>query len=201
MLSELEELPEPELFADEETAVPDWLIADIEDSDDTHLQTGWLRTLPELDATSWLVEQEEVVAKGIDETIVPSTKDLAETGPLPELAPAPPPTFTPEPEPEPMDSLILPVDEPISSALVADSETLAKAREAFAEGDVDRALTHYQQLVEKGDGLITVITDLETAVESHPHNPDIPRLLGDAYMRNGQLQKALSLYRLALDQL
>ena len=46
-----------------------------------------------------------------------------------------------------------------------------------------------------------IIADLESAVTRYNRQPLFTRLLGDAYMRNGQLQKALDMYRRALDQL
>jgi cytochrome c-type biogenesis protein CcmH/NrfG len=45
-----------------------------------------------------------------------------------------------------------------------------------------------------------LIGDLETAVAGQ-RQPLLQRVLGDAYMRNGQLQKALDTYRDALDRL
>jgi cytochrome c-type biogenesis protein CcmH/NrfG len=45
-----------------------------------------------------------------------------------------------------------------------------------------------------------VITDLEMAAAAHDQ-PVLLRLLGDAYMENGQLTRALESYRRALDLL
>ncbi|MGB4871723.1 MAG: tetratricopeptide repeat protein, partial [Candidatus Promineifilaceae bacterium] len=59
----------------------------------------------------------------------------------------------------------------------------------------------YAGLVEVGEGLNTLIADLEAAAGRHKEKPLVRRMLGDAYMRNGQLQKALETYRQALDQM
>jgi tetratricopeptide (TPR) repeat protein len=74
------------------------------------------------------------------------------------------------------------------------------ARQALAKGQYDQAMDRYRSLVEEGQGLGALIADLETATEEH-RQPLLRRLLGDAYMRNGQLQRALETYRIALDDL
>ena len=47
----------------------------------------------------------------------------------------------------------------------------------------------------------TVVSDLERASELHQDKPMVRRMLGDAYMRNGQINKAIDTYRNALDQM
>jgi cytochrome c-type biogenesis protein CcmH/NrfG len=49
--------------------------------------------------------------------------------------------------------------------------------------------------------MMTLIADLESVAVEYPEQPLFCHLLGDAYMRNGQLQKALETYRMALDQI
>jgi uncharacterized protein HemY len=78
---------------------------------------------------------------------------------------------------------------------------LREARSAMNSGDHERALRHYGELMESGANLSVLIGDLETAAGRYSRQPLITRLLGDAYMRNGQLQKALDMYRRALDQM
>jgi tetratricopeptide (TPR) repeat protein len=56
-------------------------------------------------------------------------------------------------------------------------------------------------MVDSGESLPYVIADLEGAVETYPDQPGFMKLLGDAYSRNGQLQKAIEIYRLALNNL
>jgi tetratricopeptide (TPR) repeat protein len=81
------------------------------------------------------------------------------------------------------------------------SEELAQAREAMQEGAVEEGLVVYSALVEKSESLPFLIDDLETFYEDRGPEPGLQRVLGDAYARNGQLQKALRVYREALDNL
>jgi len=83
----------------------------------------------------------------------------------------------------------------------ADLSRLSVARASLESGDYGEAIIVYQSLVEKGDGLNTLIDDLEAAANAHESQPLLRRLLGDAYLKNGQLQKALDNYRRALDRL
>jgi cytochrome c-type biogenesis protein CcmH/NrfG len=78
---------------------------------------------------------------------------------------------------------------------------LETARKFVEDGQFDEAGQAYQALVDVGGGMLTLIADLETVAAEHPEQPFFHHLLGDAYMRNGQLQKALDTYRLALDQI
>jgi cytochrome c-type biogenesis protein CcmH/NrfG len=55
--------------------------------------------------------------------------------------------------------------------------------------------------LQSGQGIPLVIADLETASTRHTNIAPLQRLLGDAYMQNGQLQKAIDTYRQALDNL
>ena len=80
-----------------------------------------------------------------------------------------------------------------------DMETLESARLALSSGDLDKATEIYQDLLESGEGGSDLITDLESAVEEQPNSADLTRLLGDAYMQDGQMQKALRTYRKGFD--
>ena len=79
-----------------------------------------------------------------------------------------------------------------------DMDRLETARSATREGDFDKAVTEYGELLQNGVGLDVLIGDLEQTRSSH-RNPLLTRLLGDVYMRDGQLQNALDSYRQALD--
>jgi tetratricopeptide (TPR) repeat protein len=78
---------------------------------------------------------------------------------------------------------------------------LALARTCLREGNPDVSALEYEQLVKIPSLVDTLIQDLERAVESYPEHHALRRVLGDAYMRNGQLQKALQAYREALSKL
>jgi tetratricopeptide (TPR) repeat protein len=175
--------------------MPEWLDMDTELEEPG--QTGWLSSLSEPDVMGWLEEEEATMSSAHDRH-VPSRHD-----PQPDLtvdsAPLPP-----ESDLQldlDTDSLTLPEEEFMPSVLELDEEQLSSARQAIAAGQYDQALQSYQSLVDAGSGMMTLIADLEGAAEKYGEQPFIRHLLGDAYMRNGQLQKALDTYRSALDQL
>jgi len=68
-------------------------------------------------------------------------------------------------------------------------------------GDMNAARNGYNELVRRGAALDDVISDLGTIIEDQPEDVDSTRLLGDAHMKAGNLQKALKLYRQALKKL
>ena len=172
--------------------LPEWLDLD---SDTQDLgQTDWLDTLAQPNVTGWLEEEQTTAA---------SLPDSARLDSLPE------PDLAPDTSSLPMDSdllagtnpLELPDDELAASPVAVEETVLNQARQAIQEGDYDQALQTYQGLVDAGGGMMILIADLEEAADEHTDQPLLRHLLGDAYMRNGQLQKALDTYRTALDQL
>ncbi|MCY4070098.1 MAG: tetratricopeptide repeat protein [Chloroflexi bacterium] len=74
------------------------------------------------------------------------------------------------------------------------------ARGKIAEGKVEAALADYETLLRADIGLDLVVTDLQWLIKQarHRDNPAVHRVLGDALMRQGQLQQALDVYRHAL---
>lgn len=114
------------------------------------------------------------------------------------------PRVAPQPASEMATRAELALGEPGEMAeeiLDEDLDARGRALSLLGRGNVDAAADTYQQLIDEGAGLPLVIADLETAVTEHADKPVLNRLLGDAYMRNGQLQKALEAYRQALDHL
>jgi tetratricopeptide (TPR) repeat protein len=75
------------------------------------------------------------------------------------------------------------------------------AREALSSGNIEEANGLYRSLLDSGQGGPALIKELETVVADQPEEPQLLRLLGDAYMQDGQLQKALSAYRRGIDHL
>ena len=71
---------------------------------------------------------------------------------------------------------------------------LEEARHALSEEDYQEALAGYAGLIEQGQLLEEIIPDLEQLVEKQPQDLETLQLLGDAYMRGDQLQKALDAY-------
>ena len=85
--------------------------------------------------------------------------------------------------------------EPVQNA------NLALAQEALASGKIEEANDLYRSLLDNGHGGPALIEQLETAVSERPEEPELLRLLGDAYMQDGQLQKALRVYKGGFDHL
>ncbi len=86
-------------------------------------------------------------------------------------------------------------------ALASGVELMEGARMALEAGRIEEALPAYQASIEGGENLSVVIAELENAAQSDAANAALLQTLGDAYSRNGQLQKALDAYRQALSQL
>jgi tetratricopeptide (TPR) repeat protein len=84
---------------------------------------------------------------------------------------------------------------------ILDSEYLNSARQAMESGELDSALEAYSHLLDKGEGLPYLIAELEYSIDSYGQQPLLQRLLGDTYVRNGQLKKAVEVYRQALDNI
>ncbi len=92
----------------------------------------------------------------------------------------PVPVYTPQPEP---------------------ATALQSARTLIAANQHLDSLHHLEPLVDSGHQLDDVVTELQKVVAAQPKSPRARRLLGDAHMRQGDLQKALDSYRSALEQL
>ncbi len=204
-------------LTDIDDSMPDWLDGGEDDSPLGH--TGWLNTVEEPDMDGWLASEAEVstiadstdsLPKAVETDSLLSTGGLEDTGDLSGEASKPD-----------TGELRLPGDASTDSYFTAeldeaqvladldlgdlgiglDRTQLEAARNSLAGGDVDSALSEYQSLVEAGEEMHTVISDLERAAELHRDQPMVRRMLGDAYMRNGQINKAIETYRDALDQM
>jgi cytochrome c-type biogenesis protein CcmH/NrfG len=75
---------------------------------------------------------------------------------------------------------------------------LAMARTHLRAGSLDDSALEYAELLESPEMNDVVIEDLEEIIETYPEHSALHRVLGDAYMRAGQLQKALVAYKEAL---
>ncbi|VAW35003.1 Cell division protein FtsK, partial [hydrothermal vent metagenome] len=169
--------------------LPDWLGSG-DEAGDVAGETDWLRSLPEVDMETWLSAEEEATLTGaVEEVVIP------DIGPLS----APPQTVAVEELDD--DDLFEPVLEPSTGAYNVDEAQLTVAQDALANGRLDEAISQFKQLVTAGSGMMTIIAELEQAAGANPQKPAFHQVLGDAYMRNGQLQKALASYRSALDQM
>jgi hypothetical protein len=81
------------------------------------------------------------------------------------------------------------------------SALLDMARGHIQLGDLHAAHNAYEELVRRNVMMDDVISDLEKVIEDNPEHVELTRLLGDAHMKSGNLQKALKLYREALKKL
>jgi hypothetical protein len=80
-------------------------------------------------------------------------------------------------------------------------EMLSKARADLAESNIEEAIAGYDVLIKKKKSLPEVIKDLEQAAIDHPIDIPIIKTLGDAYMKDNNLEKALEAYSKAEDLL
>jgi tetratricopeptide (TPR) repeat protein len=176
------DMPESEL----EDSLPDWLPLDDFDEMD---EAGWEDAGAEVDVAGWLSAEDEV------------TRQFPEPGELQQPEPAPEPPPSAEPMPESAAESVPPTFAPVPESLDLDREQLAVAREAIEGEEYETAAEVYQSLLDTEQGLSLLIADLEVAVDKAGHQPLLGRLLGDAYMQNGQLQKAVESYRRALEKL
>jgi len=78
---------------------------------------------------------------------------------------------------------------------------LGNAREHLTASNFGDAIAEYSELIRFGESLTDVIADLEKATEQYPNTPELMRTLGDAYLKDGQLQRSLNIYRQALQKL
>ena len=109
-------------------------------------------------------------------------------------------------EPEPEEPADLEDDDiygppPVAPTGPLDKAVLESARTALEIGDYETALDNYKSLLDSAQNLPMLIAELETETVKHTTIAGLQRLLGDAYMQNGQLQKAIDTYRQALDNL
>ena len=75
---------------------------------------------------------------------------------------------------------------------------LELARALWQADEQEESLTAYSRVIRSGKLIEAVIPDLEGYLEQQP-DVRVHQALGDAYMKGGQLQEALDLYRRALE--
>jgi tetratricopeptide (TPR) repeat protein len=71
---------------------------------------------------------------------------------------------------------------------------LEQAHTLLDSGQIEAAIEQYNQIVESGEMLDLIIEDLRKALDRHPVDISIWQALGDAYLRNDQVQEALDSY-------
>jgi tetratricopeptide (TPR) repeat protein len=90
---------------------------------------------------------------------------------------------------------------PAPAEVTEAAERLTQARTHLEDGVLDEAASAYEQLVDSTSLQPELLQDLEQAIVAHPDHAALQRVLGDVYMRTGQLQEALQAYRQALRKL
>jgi hypothetical protein len=183
--------------------IPDWLRAQV---DDSVIPSGdlpdWLSG-SEIDASSdlpdWLRET-------VDEEVLPQVSPFPAPAPL--APPAPIITSAPTPPPAPLVRVAPALPSVPTRHIIAPLEpavAMQKLQTARAsiKSDVVSALNDYEEVVRSNVALPEVVTDLKKVAEDNTHkkNPTVHRVLGDALMRQGNLQEALATYRKALNLL
>ena len=83
----------------------------------------------------------------------------------------------------------------------AHSQQLTHARSLLHSGNQATALPIYAALVEAGQLLEAVLADLQAVPQAaNPHARQLLHILGDAYMKHGQIPAALQCYQSAMHQ-
>jgi hypothetical protein len=127
-----------------------------------------------------------------------------ETGPLPPSGRSAPEQPAPRPAPARVPARLTRTRKSRGKSPYTGSEhsaVLGLSRQRLAAGDFDAAADSLGHLIHGGHLLPEVIAELEGATFNNPGAITLFRTLGDAYMRDNQLQKALDAYRQALAQL
>lgn len=195
-----EEIPAAEPAA---TPVDNWM-ADVGLDSNTAAIPGWLlEPVPEPVAVAETPAPEPVVA----ETPAVETPPPAVSEPMPA-----PPRAEPAPIPAAILQVLLNTSIPEGAAydifrkrLAADpgdhATRLALARRLLLDNNTAASLSHYEALAFAEALLPDLEHDLRALVQRQPALPQVRRVLGDVFMREGRLQEALETYRAALEQL
>jgi len=72
---------------------------------------------------------------------------------------------------------------------------------ALADGDLEKAFAPIQTILDHDAATPELVKALQEAVEQHEDSPRLLRLLGDAYMQIGEIDKAVATYRKGFDHL
>ncbi len=195
--------------------VPSWLIGEpVEAAAEPVTTTEWFETENE-PIPEWLQSQtmaefapndplpDWLSGTNIDESEVPPwLKQPIEDEPMPAMVITPPAEPTPQPI---VTARAVPLPArpvPVSAPPVEVAAHLQQARQQLTT-NVEASLQHYEAVVRANVALNEVVQDLSGVVndKTHKSNPAVYRVLGDALMRQGKLQDALSTYRKALNLL
>jgi len=166
-----------------------------ENDDDIDKEMAWLDTLGAVRAEEWLVGEEEIPVQ--ESESMPPSQETVEEDPIVHES------IVSEGELVEDEVRTEIEDDTAPEEILRDSEKaqLGEARSALDAGLVQQALEQYESLLDDDSSIPFVISDLEASLGRDGDQLLVQRTLGDAYVRNGQLKKALDLYRQALDLL
>jgi len=179
--------------------MPDWLREQVDDS---------VAAASE-DVPDWLQEEAaDIALDGIPDWLR-ETMDEEQEAVASEPAAAEPVESVEEvPDPAAQTAAVVPAQQspapvPVAASNVDVAATLQAARSKINGGDVAGGLQAYEAVVRANAALEIVVHEVQKITEDSKHkkNPAIYRVLGDALMRQGQLQTALDTYRKALNML
>jgi tetratricopeptide (TPR) repeat protein len=91
--------------------------------------------------------------------------------------------------------------EPLSMVTGDATAKLSVARATLNAGELDDALEIYRDLLEEPAAVSEIIASLTDVLDQYQDQPAVYELLGDAQMRDGQLNRALDAYRAALEKM
>jgi pilus assembly protein FimV len=195
-ISEPEERVQPqvEVPADEDLTAPESVTLEPE---------GIAELTPEVEAED-VAEPEARVE--IEPETQPEPEPELETEPAAEIAEEPEPEAPAEPRPAAQVSEVTEdeLDEMRAYTQAHENDEGARltlARALWLAGEHDEAMTHYDELVQSRDKMEDVIVDLERYYEAHPNTASLLRTLGDAHMKEDNLDQALKFYNRAMDLL
>lgn len=148
-----------------------------------------------------VADQESVVEAEPETAVAPETSTTPE--PI-ESEAAAPPTPTPtavEPEPVSVEEIqpASPAPEPAADQEAPKEDPLSAAETLLATGDTNSAVKLYGKLIKRGKNLGEVITVLQEALKANERQPELWQTLGDAYMKDGQVDQAVQAYQRGME--
>jgi tetratricopeptide (TPR) repeat protein len=146
-------------------------------------------------------ETAPVVEEEPGPAVQPEVRALEQLEPVSEAAP-PEPERTPKPPEIPVPDIN--IHEQLT--YVEENKTdytarLQLARALWAANEREDALEHYTRLIRTDEHMDDVINDLQTYAALETNDPRPLQTLGDAYMKQGDMNKALDTYRQAMNRL
>lgn len=144
-------------------------------------------------------EENQAIAEEItSEEIPPWLKEIEEENEVEAPTSQPEPTSSPDvfrtawtPE---VEAESQPSEEAPQSEVLQSQPDLEELQKALQHGDIEKALSGYNQHIHNGEHLDEVIQSLRDALYRYPVDISIWQTLGDAYAQNNQLQEALDAY-------